>query len=447
MGVKKPRLRWRCLLPLLALSLAACRTAPAPEKPPARLPPAAFVAAPPVAGAGFRVLPPLPPPDRLRPCCTFGHDLRVRALGVPIPLFRLGNIVDPAQLGRHRYNGGSTGFVGGFFGSDAEKLGLVYTRRGGFIDTAHVRDSADNTLFLFSRIWPRLGEAWTLTLEPELAERRIAFAAFAPPASPAERYALAAQLAARLSFQIAVWHEIAQWYGYRTVRSFSERSSAFSPEDLYSNALGARLSLMVELQGDADSVRHYDAALTRLLPRALATLAAVSADETRAALDRLDGCWWDSRARLPARFLLLYRDYDVSSRRLPLRPPGETAPAQALAVPERWQNTPLDDYAGLRLYPGTSMHRLPSPPARGYWTAADFAALAQAAARTDAAEPRVRAAGACIGAEPGPVQLPGARRAASRVASSRRRVGAGTVLSSAAAQRRPASGSRGRGRS
>src|SRR3546814_19176852 len=101
-----------------------------------------------------------------------------------------------------------------------------------------------NALFLFSQIWPRLGQHWSLDLGPELADRRIDFDAFDLPDSPADRYTLAAFLAAHLSFQLAAWHEIAQWYGYHTVPGFPERLSAFSPEDLYSNVLGARLGLL-----------------------------------------------------------------------------------------------------------------------------------------------------------------------------------------------------------
>src|SRR3546814_10292448 len=178
------------------------------------------------------------------PCCGFGHVLRVGAFGIPGPVIRLDNVIDPTLLGHHGYNGGSTSFIGDLTGRDAGKLGIVYTRRGGFIDIAHVRDSADNALFLFSQIWPRLGQHWSLDLGPELADRRIDFDAFDLPDSPADRYTLAAFLAAHLSFQLAAWHEIAQWYGYHTVPGFPERLSAFSPEDLYSNVLGARLGLL-----------------------------------------------------------------------------------------------------------------------------------------------------------------------------------------------------------
>ena len=39
-----------------------------------------------------------------------------------------------------------------------------------------------------------------------------------------------------------MWHELVTWAGRRTVSVFSEGFSAFSPEDLYSDLLGARLA-------------------------------------------------------------------------------------------------------------------------------------------------------------------------------------------------------------
>ncbi|TOM58444.1 hypothetical protein CGH73_26665, partial [Vibrio parahaemolyticus] len=89
---------------------------------------------------------------------------------------------------------------------------------------------------------------WTLSLSEELASRQIHFSPFTPPPSAHQRYTLSAYLAAKLAFQLAVWHEIAQWYGYQSVPGFSEGISAFSPEDLYSNLLGARLAMTVILQ-------------------------------------------------------------------------------------------------------------------------------------------------------------------------------------------------------
>lgn len=368
----------------VTLPLSVCENTAAPYQPTANLPLSELVAPTAIARDSFKVAAPLHQPDSLRPCCAFGHDLRVRAFGIPVPFIRLNNVIDPTLLGHHGYNGGSTSFIGDLAGSDAEKLGIVYTRRGGFVDIAHVRDSADNALFLFSQIWPRLGQRWSLELGPELADRRIDFDAFDLPRSAADRYTLAAFLAAHLSFQLAAWHEIAQWYGYHTVPGFSEEISAFSPEDLYSNVLGARLGLIIELQGQANSEQQFSANLTRMLPQALDALEAVSPQETRATFDRLDGCWWNSHARVPDKYAVLYRNYDVSGIRSPLQPDFETLPAQKLEVPYAWDGMALSRFAELRLRPTDASKTLPDAANVEYWTPRDFPALAAAAAKFDA---------------------------------------------------------------
>ncbi|MDI4740155.1 DUF4056 domain-containing protein, partial [Salmonella enterica subsp. enterica serovar Kentucky] len=56
-----------------------------------------------------------------------------------------------------------------------------------------------------------------LTLLPFLGARKIKNT---PPVDARERYTLAAWLSAHLAFQVAEWHEIAQWYGFESVRGF-----------------------------------------------------------------------------------------------------------------------------------------------------------------------------------------------------------------------------------
>src|SRR3546814_11041897 len=113
----------------------------------------------------------------------------------------------------------------------------------------------------------------------------------------------------------------------------SDWSSDVCSSDLYSNVLGARLGLIIELQGRAESEAQFSANLTRMLPQALDALEAVSPQETRDAFDRIDGCWWDSHARVPDKFAVLYRSYDVSGIRRPLQPDFETLRAKTLEVP------------------------------------------------------------------------------------------------------------------
>ncbi|WP_143362482.1 DUF4056 domain-containing protein, partial [Escherichia coli] len=130
----------------------------------------------------------------------------------------------------HHYN---DSFVSGMLslaGGGREHNGIIFTTQGGFVDTAHVRDTADMTVFIFTRLWPRLGQAFVLSPgRDELAQRRLVFRAFTPPSSVRDRYVLAAEISARLAYQLAVWHEIAQWYGFESVPGYPETVSAFSP--------------------------------------------------------------------------------------------------------------------------------------------------------------------------------------------------------------------------
>lgn len=191
------------------------------------------------ATTAWPAMPPQPLPKGLRPCCAFGYNLHAELLGMPVPFYQLDNVVPASHLGLHQYNDSMLAGLENLTGLSRENNGILYTTHGGFIDTAHVRDTADMTVYIFSQILPKLGQAFTLDLDSELAQRRLVFNAFTPPTDPVARYTLAAWLAAHLAFQVAEWHEIAQWYGFESVPGFSEGVSAFSPEDLYSNLLGA----------------------------------------------------------------------------------------------------------------------------------------------------------------------------------------------------------------
>jgi len=347
----------------------------------AALPLELYLSADPVAAQAWPVMPPQPQPQGLRPCCAFGYDLHTELAGLPVPFYQLDNVVTVSDLGHHQYNDRMFAGLLDLAGLGSEGNGIVYTARGGFIDTAHVRDTADMTVYLFSQLLPRLGLPFTLTLDNELAERRLVFNAFTPPTQPAERYTLAAWLAAHLAFQVAEWHEIAQWYGFQSVPGFSEEISAFSPEDLYSNLLGARLAVSLILNGQTLSLRIYDAAMDTALVQALALLDVQPDSVTRFHFDMLDGRWWSSQRRVPEKYLVLRRNYNMGDNRLPTAVPGEQTPPLCLALPRRWQGLDLNALAQLQLWPGEAMARLPLP-AR-YYTQHNFPTLAAFARQQD----------------------------------------------------------------
>lgn len=333
------------------------------------------------AAQAFPVADKVSAPDGLRPCCAFGYDLQAKLGPVLVPFYTISNVLTAADLGEHVYNDSFWFGAAEVIGLSNENLGLIYSRHGGFIDIAHVRDTADYTYYLFTQIYPHLGNARMLILSDELFSRRIQFRHFIPPQDPAERYTLSVYLAARLAFRLAAWHEIAQWYGYHSVPGFPEEISAFTPEDLYSNLLGARLAITLLLQGHGGSVADFNRGMEGILPQALAQLDAQPAAVTRQMFDSIDGLWWDKRQRVPEKFLVLRRDYSVSDDRLPSQPEQETAAGARLALPQYYRGWSLADLASFELWRTNNPGNLPVTALP--FTEKDFPALTAHAAAED----------------------------------------------------------------
>jgi hypothetical protein len=260
-------------------------------------------------------IPVLPMPDNLRPCCAFGTHLKASLGPIPVPFFSLGNITSVDKLGPHKYNAGVFSLQGSseenaFTG---EKNGLVYTCRGGFIDTAHVRDYADWTLFWTATIARLAVTGGRVELPPEGGRRWVVIRPL--PAELLERDGLrrtAIALAQSLAFQLSVWHEIATAYGWASIDLYPEYVSAFSPEDIYSNLLGIKIAGGLIMQtGSVASDTLYDQNMDLWLRAALRYLQPVSVGAGTAAMYLVDGVWWDSKARLPDPRLVLRRNLDA----------------------------------------------------------------------------------------------------------------------------------------
>jgi hypothetical protein len=262
--------------------------------------------------------PVITPPRSLRPCCAFGMDLHLR--GVPQPLYRIGNVTSAEDLGRHKYGAGPLAVSGGERPVDVERNGLVYTCRGGWVDTAHVRENADLAFYLVSVLMRELPGPVRLELDGDGATRVIEVA----PISEAllarvGRAEVAAALAGWVTFQLSIWHELASWFGYENLPGYSERVSAFSPEDLYSNALGLRLGTAIAREGGLFSRVNYDELTEAWLATALEHLGAVPTADGREVMAALDGRWWNSAKVLPDSTLVLKRFMNVESPVAPWR--------------------------------------------------------------------------------------------------------------------------------
>lgn len=221
---------------------------------------------------------PAPP---LRPCCAFGRDLSV-ALGPLRAPISLDNVVNAEGLGPTHRPGASP---------FDEHNGLLYTCRGGFIDTAHLRASADWTFWLAQA----LGEdRLTIELPPSSGATRLTIH---PTPHDGDARVLRRRVAARAAYDLALWHEVLSFYAPTQFEAFGEGFSTFSPEDLYSDALGALLAAQV-LAGTSTT---FDATLRATMTR----LGAVPRPATRAAIDSVAGLFWDPRATVPDGALLL----------------------------------------------------------------------------------------------------------------------------------------------
>ncbi|CAH0529506.1 DUF4056 domain-containing protein [Vibrio hippocampi] len=305
-------------------------------------------------------------PSNVRPCCAFGDKQKVTFVGVPIPFFRVNNVIDLEQIGPHTFAAGvysftssSTSVLNTYGG---ENNGIFYTQRGGFIDLAHVRDTADDTIGLFFEVLAHLGQAHTIELVPELGRRYIEMKPFdTSELSDHDQWTIAAHLSARLAYFKAESHEIAQWHGYTSFAPFSERVSAYSLEDLYSNMLGATLTLKLIENQTMLSEQEYNKQLSIWLNATLTKLQIVDKPTSREALNVVDGVWWDSTVSLPNKYMLLKRHYQLGDHQTPYLLPNErlnatlstnidaNAEPMPLRLLDSIANIRLDDIASLNM--------------------------------------------------------------------------------------------------
>ena len=189
------------------------------------------------------------------------------------------------KLGKHGY---SFNF--------SEKNGILYTSRGGHIDTPHVRKIADWTAYLAGRVqeaildgkpgfdykmwepsryyvtWTYPGNWSTLPrMEREEAARDIAIA-----------------LGQHLAFTAATWHEILTWHGYRGIGVWPEFQSAFTWEDNYSNLLGCHIAGAALSDPDL----KYSEAVTKELDALIDSLGGQSKRVSHQASAAMRGTWY-----------------------------------------------------------------------------------------------------------------------------------------------------------
>jgi hypothetical protein len=280
--------------------------------------------------------PEIPIRKRLRPCCAFGTGLKVRVGAVPVPGFRIGNIIETDAVGPHIYDSGAltrSSQMGTSGFRHAEGNGLIYTCRGGFIDTAHVRDYVDWTTYLATKLARHLSTGTTIEFPDEGGQRRIV-------SKPVDRIAIdrhglariARPLAQWIAFQLSIWHEIATWFGWSWTKTFPETASSFSPEDLYSNALGVKIFGALVTRSSIRTEHLYNSTVSSWFEAVLEHLVPVPKQVGIEAMRSLDKHWWDSSRRLPDKELTQRRHLDIDDRVTPWLIPDALVPDSLRAI-------------------------------------------------------------------------------------------------------------------
>ena len=261
----------------------------------------------------------IPMPKTLRPCCILGDQAKLRVGPVPVPLVRIPNMQGPGDLGRHAYDSGIVRLQRSGerdFGINPERNGVIYTCRGGFVDTAHVRDWSDWTIFLGTTFAASADTGVVLELPAEGGPRRIELRPM--PMKLIEAVGLrriASSLAQWTAFQLSIWHEIITWYGWHAVRGWPEEASAYSPDDLYSNLVGIRIAgAILARRGATSSEGLYNEAVDLWLPSILDRLGSVPRPLGIEAIQAVDGLWWDSGVRLPDKRFLIRRHFELGDQ-------------------------------------------------------------------------------------------------------------------------------------
>ncbi len=231
----------------------------------------------------------VPPPRIIRTCCSFGADVEMAGM----PFIKISDITSRDAIGNHVY-----------LGDKQEGNGIVYTKRGGFIDLGHLRDCADWTAYLYHQIVnKKIGDEFVLNLGNEAGNKTLIIREFNSDSIP-NPY----ELASKIAYDLSLWHEIATWYGASYIPMVPERYSSFSPEDLYSNLLGTYLGKKA-LQSNLP----YNEAMTFYIAEMLDSLQSVETyEETYLAMDKVMNLWWTNEERLPNKRVLMRRYFDCN---------------------------------------------------------------------------------------------------------------------------------------
>ncbi len=224
---------------------------------------------------------------------------RDRVGALPFPgLFSLYAAVNPSRVAPHQYRA----WTARPFESEGDR-GIVFTQRAGFLDMAHVRLAMDWSWYIAQVIQSEADKASVNLKQGEMLQDFEVSIAYHDSTMQlrvkASEYSrqYAATLATAAAYRLLTWHEVATWYGYRTVPFVSERRSSFTVDDSMSHVVGIDLGhQLIHLTSDRAT---YDRLAGELLTQKLAELGAADEATTTRMCNAVEGTWWEGvEARL-----------------------------------------------------------------------------------------------------------------------------------------------------
>ena len=236
----------------------------------------------------------------IRTCCGFGVEIGIAG----VPFAKKTDITSREIMGTHTYMGGRT-----------EQNGIIYTRRGGFLDMGHLRDCADWTAYLYNLIKASQTDPYYRHIELRNEGGAKSLDLYVPNELNEEQII---SLAGKISFDLSMWHEISTWFGASYVPLIPEKFSSFSPEDMYSNLMGVHLGMRA-IKNNLD----YDSAMTVELSNMLDSLESVDTeDETYNAMLKVNEVWYTNQKKYPNKKVVLKRYIEFGSDLIPWLVPG-----------------------------------------------------------------------------------------------------------------------------
>ncbi len=239
-----------------------------------------------LAGAGCQVFPDEGLAGPASEVITRGFDSAPRVRYGAYPSAIVGTPFVGANLGNH-----------GYYFRPSEKNGILYTCRGGHIDTMHLRIASDWTAYLIAESCRHLMQGDHSFSYKLFVDRSRNYVCISYPEGwgslPQEqRQEIASEVAFALgpylTYTMVTWHEILTWFGFKCIGLPAEFASAFSWEDSYSNLLGT----IIAVRALRDTEHPYNEAMKVALDEELQRLGVQPVGVAKRASESVQGDWY-----------------------------------------------------------------------------------------------------------------------------------------------------------